>query len=98
MSRFEKAKKKKLGGHELEFDMPSRSNRTGSVANNLGSSVFARPGQSLLKEEDAAQILFVAPTARTDDDLQPAEYNLKDELGGLTDINVMNDLIKELKE
>jgi hypothetical protein len=44
ISRFEKAKKKKMGGHKLEFDMPSRSNRPGSVANNLSSSVFARPG------------------------------------------------------
>jgi hypothetical protein len=92
-----------MNTRQLEFDLPGKGKRNSSMVNSskLSGSVFERPTKKLGKldsdDSKVLSILTVGATARTDDDIKTQDYNPNDELGGLTNINVMNDLIKEFK-
>jgi hypothetical protein len=88
---------------KLEFDLRDKSGKTSSMTtrSKLSGSVFERPTEKFGKlESDESKVismLISGAIAKTDDDIKTKHYNPNDELGGLTNIDVMNDLIKEFK-
>jgi hypothetical protein len=93
---------------KLEFDLPSKKGKPFTSSMNprskLSGSVFERPTKQFGKlehddndDQKVISMLIAGAIAKTDDDIKTNDYNPNDELGGLTNIDVMNDLIKEFK-